>query len=321
MSAFDQSITLKKMKDETFARFDKTDERLSGLESMIERRLGGKTRVGMFFGMLVTVGWGVGLFYLLRFLARRPELTIPRLELPKVLDMEIFELLLLVAMGLTALLLVLMVLHNLIRMRYYGAILNAKAQVARLRGRVAVGKTALNSNLTAYEKCGEQGWKQPLPAGESIIADADRVDKQISGMDSLSDGFIAKLKSFLYHVVCILWCVVGCMAEYELLYELANAYLFDGDLTWKIASIVLLVFTVITLIIEIIVARAIWSGTDCDVNNVTVLGILPGPLMFALLIALTAVVVVLVVLALQLVLGLAALFFGGAIVFGMTSGG
>lgn len=317
MSAYKRSIALNEMKNAAQSRFEQADERLSGIESRIDSRLGGKTRVSMFFGILVTLAWGVGLYYFAMFLKKNLWELIPNIGIP----FKVFQPAVMVCLGLTALMLVLMVLSGFLQMKYYGSILSARDQVSRLRSRISVGKTSLTTNLSAYEKCAGQNWKQALTAGDSIPEATDEVERKLAGMDSLHDGFLAKLQNFLYHAVCIGWCILGCVGEYNICYSLVNDLLFDGDLGWNLAKIVMIIFTVITVVVEIIVARAIWSGTGCRVKNLTVLGILPGPAMFVLLIGVVAVIIALVIIAIQIVLGLGALLLGGAFVFGMTSGG
>ena len=79
----------------------------------------------------------------------------------------------------------------------------------------------------------------------------------------------------------------------------------------------MLIATGVACIIEIFLARWIWSKTHRAVNNVTLFAMLLGPVAFALLL----VVVVLAIFLVQLILGLLGVIVAGAIVFCVCSGG
>ena len=74
-------------------------------------------------------------------------------------------------------------------------------------------------------------------------------------------------------------------------------------------------------IVEIILAKMLWSRTDCSVNNVTLLITALGPLAYLALVALATAIVMLVIGIVQLVLYVLGVVIVGAIAFACLCGG
>ena len=72
---------------------------------------------------------------------------------------------------------------------------------------------------------------------------------------------------------------------------------------------------------EIILAKMLWSYTDCTVTNTTLWIVPLGPVLFLLLAVVVSLIVMLVILVASIVIAIGAICLICAVMFGITSGG
>lgn len=292
---FNNSFELKKMMDSARSEFDGVGEQLASIEKRVSYQLGGKGRgalVGAIFGTLIWTAVFLMAGYIL-YNAVHPYAGL--------------------GFWLASLLLCLFLLiSDISQIGYYGAILKARDRVVQLKKRLDLGRNGLTSSLSELTARKEKGWDMSLNAGTPIIEEAHGIERQLSGMESVRRGFVHKMKNFLYFVISIAVTALGCYLLYDLGYSIV-----DGEISDNTLRIIMIIATIIACVIEIFLARWIWSKTHRAVNNVTLFAMLLGPVAFALLLLL----VVLVVFLVQLILGLLGIIVAGAIVFCVCSGG
>ena len=146
-----------------------------------------------------------------------------------------------------------------------------------------MGQSSLSNNLQVFRERRRAQWELPLEAGSPIEQEANLISSQLSGMEALSRGFISKAKVFLYYVTCVAWAAVGAYALFDFA---ASLDLFD--FSDEVVHIIMVVALVVTCIAEAVIAKMIWSRTNEDVGNLTLLAVPIGPVVFVALVALVA---------------------------------
>ena len=292
---FDKSFTLDQMMKDAQAQMTKTGERLNAIDATLNDRLGGRSRLGMLGAVIVSVAWGAAfLFAYCYFNAYIPE----PFGLP--------------LLGVSLALVVFVIIGDFVHLKYYGTILNAQERLTQLRSRVEMGQSGLPGNLRAFMDRRNAQWEMPLEAGSSINQEANQIEAQLAGMETLSSGLIAKIKDFLYYVTCIAWAGVGSYALFD--YVASFDFL---DFEYDTVHTIMIIAMVVACIIEILIAKMIWGMTNCEVGNVTLFATAVGPLIFVALILLVALVIVVV----QIVLYIAGIAIAAICLFGSICGG
>lgn len=299
MMDFDHSFSLEKMMGDAKSQMSMNKEGLNIVDNMAGEHLDGRSRLGLLGAVLVSLVWAVAFLLAYHYFGH---------YIPEVHGFPLGRLLLGVSLALVAFVLI----GNLVKLKYYGTILSARRRVARLLDRVTKHQKAMPGNLQVFLNQRSAQWELPLKVGSSIDREASRISARLSSMETLSNSFIVKLKLFLYYLACVVWTAVG---GYTLI-------AFDGGMDNTAMDILILVaLTVDTCIIETTIARAVWSATDEEVGNVTLLAILPGPVIFFILTLVTMLVVALVRLVIANILEVIAVIIGIACLIGSISGG
>ncbi len=280
----DQDIKIDSMAAAAEKTFESTDKRLKEIESNFHSRMGGRTMGGVIGAFLGTALWIAGYAY-----------AAVNLRSYLYVDNTLF-MAVIVAIGL---LLILMVIDELLNFSYFGKVSSYGSKVKKLKSRVGVGHESISANKDAYMKTKDVGWNYRLTAGESIPDEAAMIERSLNSMDSLKKRFLYMSKNGLYFLVTILITVIGSMALFPTAMDfLGRISSLSDETTPKICWVGMIV----ACICEIFVAKLIWSRSGCYVGNMTLFGIVTGPIVFSLLLALGTLIVVLVYLAIQLVM-------------------
>lgn len=97
---------------------------------------------------------------------------------------------------------------------------------------------------------------------------------------------------------------------------------FIGEyISYDTNPILFVIGLLITVVGEIILAKMVWSKTDCSVTNTTLFIAAVGPVMFLALVVVATLLVMLVVLAVSILIAIAGVILAGACVCGAISGG
>lgn len=277
---FDSSFSLEQMMRDAQTQMNKTKERLDSIDNTATKQLVGHSRAGLVGAVLVSLLLAAALpFAYCRYGHYMPEIYE---ELPVRLFLKIM-------LGAALALVVFVAIGNLVELRYYGAILRARRRLSQLGGRVAKGQKSLSRKMEGFLERRGARWELPLKPGDSIDREAGRISARLAGMEALGGGFLAKLKTVLYYAVCIVWAVLGPYVVLTVFYVLtgrasgessgsSNSFESLGRIfspeTMNILIIVLL--AVGSCIAEVLIAAVVWFMTDKRVGNVTLLGLLPG---------------------------------------------
>ena len=290
------SFTLSKMQNDAQGRLSGAGEKVVKLEDSLKQRMGKKTRGTLIGGIIVTLLWTV-LYIIVYAFCREFALH------------AIFSLL---AIASSVLLVLFVLIGSFVELSYYGTILSAQSKLAKLRGRVESAKRNLHGNYNNYMQRERSGWEMPLQAGQPVEEEVRQLEKQLSGLESVRSGFVNGVKNALYYIATVAWTVMGSGFVFELVYPLV-----ESDVEEKTARIICYIAIALACVGAVLVAKLIWGKTDCSVKNITLLGTLNGPVIFAAL----ALVAILVVLAVQLIIAAAGVIIAAVIAISCCCGG
>lgn len=315
---FSENISLQKYADTANQKFSETENRLSQIAGSFETRI--KSKAGIIGSMFGTICWAVAVCVFFGYSCSL------RIFFGYIVYVD--GTLRLICLGIALALLGTLLIDEIISFSYYGKISSYRDNINQLKNRVSVGRSSIKSNQDAFMKSRSNGWRHPLSAGTSIPEEATSIESTINGMESLKGGFINELKNFLFFTLAIAVTAIGSWALFgvaggimteisgEIMTEISgesNAY----DMIDNLCILCLLT----TVFGEILLAKLVWSKTDCSVTNTTLFIALVGPLLFLALIAIMAILVVLVVWAVSILIAIASVAIAGACICGAISGG
>ncbi len=300
---FNENIKIEKYSGSANRRFNEMEKRLTEIEGGFQSRMNGKTN-GKLIGSLVgTILW-FALFVILSLIFRA-EVN------PLVLVITVIVLLALIAF---------MLIDNITSFSYYGNIASYQSAVTKLKDRVAAGKSAIKSNNAAFMASRKNGWNHQLNPASSIPDEAISIESTMANMESLKKGFINTAKNVMFFAAAVMITVAGCTALFplgeDIICGISSQNFDDGTLL-----IMNIVAMVIVGVGEIILAKLVWSKTNCTVNNITLFILLAAPLAYLALVALVTGLVVLVIAIVKIAVYIIGIVIVGAIVFGCLCGG
>lgn len=293
------SFRLDEMMKTAQTQMVRTRERVGSIEKMANDHLGGRSRATLLGAVAVSLIWAGAFLFAYFYLGH---------YIPQLYGIPLG----LVLLGVSMALVIFLVISDFVQLKYYGTILSARERLGRLDSRLSMGQSSLANNLQVFRERRRAQWELPLDAAPPIEPEANLISSQLSGMEALSHGFIAKAKLFCYYAACVVWTMAG---SYALFNFVGSLDLFD--FSDEVVTGILIAAMVAACIVEALIAKAIRHATNDDVGNLTLFAVLLGPAVFAALIA----VVVIAIVLLQVVLYLAAIVIGIACVIGSICGG
>lgn len=300
---FNESITLNTYSDNANKQFNEMQSRLSKIENSFRTRMDGKTTGGLVGSFIGTLAW-LATFIVCAVMVR------------KLVDVTILAITLIAALGLMAF----MLIDNIMTFSYYGKIATYRNSVSQLQNRVSIGKSSIKSNHDAFIGSKSRGWNYLLNAGPSIPEETTSIEATLANMESLKKGFINSAKNVFYYAAVVMITIAGCVALFP-----TGSEIITGISGESISSDTLMVLNVIALIIvgvgEIILAKLLWSKTDCTVTNTTLFIVVLGPIAYLALVAIATLLVMLVIGLIAIVLALAGAALAIAVVCACISGG
>lgn len=300
---FSENITLDVYSQNAHKQFDEMQSRLSTISNSFQTRMDGKSTGGIIGSLIVTLLW-LAAFIVSAIIARS----------------YVNNTMLLIAVGIAVGLVIFMIIDTIMDFSYYGKISSYKHSIAELQTRVDVGKNSIKANHDSFLSSRTNGWNYTLNAANSIPDEATAIEATMAGMESVKKGFINGAKNAFFFATAIAITVVGSIALFPTGYSIV-----EGITGEYIPSDTMNVLNIIALIIVcvgvVLLAKLVWSKTDCNVTNTTVLISVIGPLAYLALVLVATVVVSLVILAVHLFLMVLAVVVAGAAIFASTSGG
>lgn len=300
---FSGNISLQKYADTANQKFSETENMLSQIAGSFETRMNGKSKAKIIGSMFATICWTVAVCVFYGYIGGYVDGTLR-----------------LICFGIALALLGTLLIDEIISFSYYGKISSYKDNINQLKNRVSVGRSAIKANQDAFMKSCSNGWHHPLSAGTSIPEEATSIEGTINGMESLKGGFINGLKNFLFFTFAIAITAVGSWALFGTAGEIMTG-IYPDPIDYSTVNTLCTIGLVITVVGEIILAKMVWSKTDCSVTNATLFIAAAGPLMFLALIAVATLIVMLVMLAIAVVAAIAGVAIAGACICGAISGG
>lgn len=300
---FNNSIMLDTYSNSANKQFGDMQSRLSEIENSFQTRMNGKTTGGLVGSLIGTIAWLAAFIACAVFARNMVDSTM-----------------LLIAMAIAGGLILFMLIDNIMDFSYYGKIASYKNSISQLQNRVSIGKNSIKSNHDAFMASRTKGWNYLLNAAPSIPEEATSVETTMTNMESLKKGFISGAKNFFFYATVVAITVVGCVALFP-----TGSSIITGITGESISSDTLMAFNVIGLIVtgvgEIILAKLVWSKTDCNVTNTTLFIVALGPIAFLALLLVATLLVMLVMWLVGVVLAILAVVAVGGTIFAATSGG
>lgn len=300
---FSENISLQKYADTANQKFSETENRLTQIAGSFETRMNGKSKAGIIGSMFGTICWAVAVCVFFGYIGGYVDSTLH-----------------LVCLGIALALLGALLIDEIISFSYYGKISSYRDNINQLKNRVSVGRSSIKSNQDAFMKSHSNGWRHPLSVGTSIPEEATSIEGTINGMESLKGGFINGLKNVLFFTFAIAITAIGSWALFGTAGEIMTG-ISGESIDYDTINNLCIIGLLITVVGEIILAKMVWSKTDCSVTNATIFIAAVGPLLFLALVAVATLIVMLVMWAIAIVVAIAGVAIAGACVCGAISGG
>ena len=300
---FSENISLQKYANAANQKFSETENRLSQIAGSFETRMNGKSKSRIIGSMFGTICWTVAMYVFFEYIGGYVDSTLR-----------------LVCLGIALALLGTLLIDEIISFFYYGRISSYRDNINQLKNRVSVGRSSIKSNQDAFMKSRSNGWRQPLSVGTSIPEAATSIEGTVNGMESLKGGFINGLKNFLFFTFAIAITAIGSWALFGIAGGLMTG-ISGKSIDYGTINILCIIGLLITVVGEIILAKMVWSKTDCSVTNTTLFIAAVGPVMFLALVAIATLLVMLVVLAISIVIAIAGVALVIAVLCASISGG
>ena len=300
---FSENISLQKYADTANQKFSETENRLSQIAGSFETRMNGKSKAGIICSMFATICWAVAVCVFFGYIRGYVDGT-----------------LYLICLGIALALLVTLFIDEIVNFSYYGKISSYGDNINQLKNRVSIGRSSIKSNQDTFMKSRSNGWHHPLSAGTSIPEEAASIESTINGMESLKGGFINGLKNFLFFTFAIAVTAVGSWALFGTAGEIMTG-ISGESIDYDTINTLCIIGLLITVVGEVILAKMVWSKTDCSVTNTTLFIAAVGPLLFLALVAVATLLVMLIMCAIAIVVAIAGVVIAGACVCGAISGG
>ncbi len=254
---FTNSIRISKMTDEATNEFRKLRVQLSRVEEVLTEQKSGRSPFKIWVSIFFSLVWLAAAYGLYHHT-----------------EVMYSDYLLL---GCGALVLF-MLLDHLSNLRHLGKIMAQGRKLNQLRDRLDRSERSMASDLKKMLASEKKGWNYKLDLEPSIYKDSEQVMEMLKNIQALREGFLQKLKTFLYYLINIAFILAAFLWYRESLYDF-TANLFDGD-SFPIAHYIA---TGLACLIQIFLAKAFWGMTDCKVTNRTLWAIPLGILNSALL--------------------------------------
>lgn len=302
---FNQGISLKQYADDANKKFDEVDKNLSRISDNFEIRMDGKTNGSLIGSFIGTLLW-LAVFVAGAVIAggmKSVNGTVLVIAVVAVLGLLVF-----------------MTIDNVVNFSYYGKISTYKSSVEQLQNRMSVGKNSIKSNHETFLKSKTKGWNHAFSVGSSIPDEASSIEGKMGNMEALKEGIVYGAKNVFYYAAVVMVTIVACMALFPVGGSIINGISGEG-FSESTLSVFNTIAMIIAVIIEIFLAKYVWSEAGCAVTNPSLFIVLVGPLVHLALLAVATLVVFLVILVVQVVLYVIALVIGGVCLFGFLSGG
>ena len=274
MMKLQDNVKLGAYEESARKEFSETQTRLSEIEGSFRSRMDGKS-IGSLVGSLIGTLFWLGAFLVGAYYARKTGMN---------------ELLLKIAFYSSMALILAKVIDVIVNFSYYGKVNSYLNEVRQLQNRVGSGEKAMRKNQEAFQRAKEKGWDYRLKAASSVPGEVKKLLGRTSALESLNKGFLNGLKNFLFFVTVIAVAAAGCLALFPFLTHKIIT-MTHGAIEVSTLHYLLIAAAVIVGIFSIILARLIWSKTDCEVTNVTLLAMPIAPAVFLILVLAVAAIV------------------------------
>lgn len=305
---FNDSFAFDTYSNDAGKQFDEMQNRLISIESNFQVQMNGKTSFGLIASFIGTIIWAC-LFVAVSFYIRG------------MVEPTIFKITIIVVMGL----ILSMLADGSMNLLYYEKINSYKIRIRQLHDRVSREKELIKENNAMFQKSRNGKWEYNLIPGSSVPEEAMNIERTMVQMKALDSGLINGAKNIFFYLAAVMVTVLGSVALFDIagtmILNITDAAMEPGIVSSDMLNIFSIIGMVITVVVEVILSKWIWSCTNCSVTNITLLVSVVGPIIFLILMAVATILVVLVVYVAIILIVIAALAAGIACLVGMLSGG
>lgn len=300
---YNDEVFINSYGDEAYSQLSLIQSRLTEVENSFYSRINGKTTSSIVGSLIISIVWLV-------VYEGSAILVKDRVDMR----------LLIVAIVITILLILFMLIDGIMEHSYYGKISSYNDEIAQLQNRISIGINSIETNYNMLMNTKEDGWNFSLYASKSIIEEEINIETVMTQMESLKKGFVSNAKTFFYYASAVAIAFVGSVALFPEGSSIINE-LTSGKASGDAVMIINVIAMLIAVIGEVIIARLVWSKTDCDVNNTTLLITMAGPIAYIALIVVGALIVMLVMFVVGIIIAIIGVVIAGVILFSSISGG
>ncbi len=269
---FSDDISFRKYADDANREMENFEGELSQTINDFENRMNGKSKAKIKGSIFATIVWIAAVVLGYAYVRNYLNDTIR-----------------LVCLGIALWLFVTMLFDEICNLRYYGKISSSRDYIIRLKNRVNKERNSISLNQDAFLKSGSAGWNYPLSVKKSVSEEISSIESNVSGMNPLEFGFIKGIKEFLFFVFTIDITAVGSYTVFETVGKIMGERI-EEHAGYNVINVLGIICFVITFIAEIILAKAVWSKTNCFVTNATLLIVPAGPAIFLALLCIASLI-------------------------------
>lgn len=302
---FDENFMLSTYSNSAGRQFDAVQERLKGLEGNFKSKMNGKSRFGLIVSVVGNMLWAV-VFIVLFSVALKLGQT----------GNAMFSFAVFAVGGLVGS----MLLESVISFSCYGKIDSYRKQFSQLINRVDVGRNSIKANYDSFMEQRTQKWEMHIEPSPSVPDTATKIENIMKNMTSLKGVFFERLKTVFFFASSVLITIAGSMALFGVADQIILG-MTEEPFSLRTLRIFCWIAVIVSIVIEVILAKKVWALTDCSVKNRTLFVLVLGPVFFILLILVATLVVMLVIFLVSLLIGLAVIAFTLFCLSGSLGGG
>lgn len=304
---FTKNIILQKYVDSATRQFNESENRLSQIEGNLEIRMNGKTNTSIIGSVFGSICWLV--IFVIFFWCIKGYIN---------------SILYLICSGLSIALSISLLIDEIISFFYYRKIFAYKDDITQLKNHLIIGENSIKANLDTFIESRASGWNYVLnPPKSSILKQSTYIESIINSMESLKCEFINSLKNFLFYTFTFTITAVGSWGLFGIANQIINK-IGGKSITGNTVTTLCIICMIIAIPIEILLAKLVWSKTDCAVTNNTLFIVPNGPILFLVLVAIATILIRIVIWAVgvfvNIVLPILIVLMIGATLFESSSG-
>lgn len=265
-----------------------TMNRIRGVENGYVNKMNGRSMVLLVLSLIGNVCWIVGVIFAYFYVT---SYNVNQLHMTIALFVVLFTL------GV-------MFVDSIINYNYYGKVSIRARRLRDLNSHLESRRGSISGMTAQFMQTRDNNWNYRINAAPSVPDQLTEIERELGKMKSLSNGFLGTLKRIMYYASALAIAFAGGRALFGVAANIVDGF-FDSSVEDSVMTGLFWTALVVVCIAEYFVAEWIYSLVNCEVNNLSLLASLIGPVMFMLLVLIGCLVVWGVIIAVALAIGAA----------------